>query len=541
MMAIWLLGGLGLFLYGMHMMADGLESAAGNKLKFILEKVTENPFSAVLVGAVVTALIQSSSATTVMVVGFVNSGILNLIQATGIIMGANIGTTVTAFLVSINVDAIVPLLLFSGTVMVLFSKAKKRRDLAMILLGLGIILLGMETMGTAMAPLKHSEDFKNLIASIGGRWYIGVLLGLGITLLVQSSSATTGILIALTETGQITIEIAWPIILGANIGTCITALLSSITANKTAKRASIIHLLFNLIGAAVFMPFGPLLISLVKFISPASVTLEISFIHLIFNTLNTLLLMPFAGVLIRLSALIVGPDAAKPAEILDKRLLQTPSIAEGQVILETVKMAELAKKNFGLAMDAFLNTDLARMDEIYANEKRINELTELITRFMVELSGSDIDINEFARIGDTYHVINDIERIGDHAENIIELAEEKHRREVTLSEEAQAEIREIYKWTLNAINTAIESYRSNDKNKARSIVQIERTIDALRYQYRETHIQRLNEGVCSPLASILFLDLLSNIERVGDHSENIANAIADVEEELVLPAGMILP
>lgn len=541
MMAIWLLGGLGLFLYGMHMMADGLESAAGNKLKFILEKVTENPFSAVLVGAVVTALIQSSSATTVMVVGFVNSGILNLIQATGIIMGANIGTTVTAFLVSINVDAIVPLLLFSGTVLVLFSKAKKRRDVAMILLGLGIILLGMETMGTAMAPLKHSDDFRNLIASIGDRWYIGLALGLGITLLVQSSSATTGILIALTETGQITIEIAWPIILGANIGTCITALLSSITANKTAKRASIIHLLFNLIGAAVFMPFGPLLISLVKFISPASVTLEISFIHLIFNTLNTLLLMPFAGVLIRLSALIVGPDAAKPAEILDKRLLQTPSIAEGQVILETVKMAELAKKNFELAMDAFLNTDLARMDEIYANEKRINELTELITRFMVELSGSDIDINEFARIGDTYHVINDIERIGDHAENIIELAEEKHRREVTLSEEAQAEIREIYKWTLNAINTAIESYRSNDKNKARSIVQIERTIDALRYQYRETHIQRLNEGVCSPLASILFLDLLSNIERVGDHSENIANAIADVEEELVLPVGMMLP
>lgn len=540
-MAIWLLGGLGLFLYGMHMMADGLESAAGNKLKFILEKVTENPFSAVLVGAVVTALIQSSSATTVMVVGFVNSGILNLIQATGIIMGANIGTTVTAFLVSINVDAIVPLLLFSGTVLVLFSKAKKRRDVAMILLGLGIILLGMETMGTAMAPLKHSDDFRNLIASIGDRWYIGLALGMGITLLVQSSSATTGILIALTETGQITIEIAWPIILGANIGTCITALLSSITANKTAKRASIIHLLFNLIGAAVFMPFGPLLISLVKFISPASVTLEISFIHLIFNTLNTLLLMPFAGVLIRLSALIVGPDAAKPAEILDKRLLQTPSIAEGQVILETVKMAELAKKNFELAMDAFLNTDLAKMDEIYANENRINELTELITRFMVELSGSDIDINEFARIGDTYHVINDIERIGDHAENIIELAEEKHRREVTLSEEAQAEIREIYKWTLNAINTAIESYRSNDKNKARSIVQIERTIDALRYQYRETHIQRLNEGVCSPLASILFLDLLSNIERVGDHSENIANAIADVEEELVLPVGMMLP
>lgn len=532
-MIIWLLGGLGLFLYGMKMMGDGLESAAGNKLKFILEKVTSNPISAVAVGAAVTAIIQSSSATTVMVVGFVNSGILNLVQATGIIMGANIGTTVTAFLVTFDVDAMVPILLFVGTVLVLFSRAKKRRDLAMILLGFGILLLGMETMSGAMAPLKDSQAFRTLIVEIGHRWYLGILIGLGITLLVQSSSASTGILIALTKTGSISIEVAFPIILGANIGTCITALLSSITANKTAKRAAVIHLLFNVIGTVVFLPLGPLLIQAVKIISPGSVTLEISFIHLIFNTLNTLLLLPFANVLIRLSAAIVGPEEEKPSEILDRRLLQTPSIAEGQVIKETVKMAELAKKNFQMAIDAFVSNDLAKMDEIYQNEQRINTLTEIITEFMVKLSGSDLDINEFARIGDTYHVINDIERIGDHAENIIELAEEKHRKNVAISETAKVELANIYNYTILALDTAIESYRTNDPKKALSIVQVEKRIDDLQKEYRDTHIRRLNAGQCTPLASILFLDLLSNMERVGDHSKNIADTIAHIQDEVV--------
>lgn len=532
-MIIWLLGGLGLFLYGMKMMGDGLESAAGNKLKFILEKVTSNPISAVAVGAAVTAIIQSSSATTVMVVGFVNSGILNLVQATGIIMGANIGTTVTAFLVTFDVDAMVPILLFVGTVLVLFSRAKKRRDLAMILLGFGILLLGMETMSGAMAPLKDSQAFRTLIVEIGHRWYLGILIGLGITLLVQSSSASTGILIALTKTGSISIEVAFPIILGANIGTCITALLSSITANKTAKRAAVIHLLFNVIGTVVFLPLGPLLIQAVKIISPGSVTLEISFIHLIFNTLNTLLLLPFANVLIRLSATIVGPEEEKPSEILDRRLLQTPSIAEGQVIKETVKMAELAKKNFQMAIDAFVSNDLAKMDEIYQNEQRINTLTEIITEFMVKLSGSDLDINEFARIGDTYHVINDIERIGDHAENIIELAEEKHRKNVAISETAKVELANIYNYTILALDTAIESYRTNDPKKALSIVQVEKRIDDLQKEYRDTHIRRLNAGQCTPLASILFLDLLSNMERVGDHSKNIADTIAHIQDEVV--------
>lgn len=531
-MIIWLLGGLGLFLYGMNMMGDGLESAAGSKLKFILEKVTSNPFSAVLVGAAVTGIIQSSSATTVMVVGFVNSGILNLVQATGIIMGANIGTTVTAFLVSINIDALVPILLFAGSMLVLISGGGKRRHVAMIILGFGILLFGMETMSTAMYPLRNSETFKNLIVTLGQRWYLGLLLGLAITLLIQSSSATTGILIALTQTGNITIEIAFPIVLGANIGTCITALLSSITANRTAKQAAVVHLLFNVIGAAIFLPFGPLLIQLVKIISPASVPLEISFIHLIFNTLNTLLLLPFSGTLIRMSQFIVGKDAEKPAEILDMRLLQTPIIAQGQVIKETVKMAELAKMNYKMAIEGFVNNDLSQMEEIYKNEKRINELTEIITQFMVELSKSEIDINEFAKIGNTYHVINDIERIGDHAENIIELAEERNRKNVAISDAAKEELATIYGYTTMAIDIAIDSYRYNDRVKAQSIFQLEQRIDELQKAYRETHIRRLNAGKCTALASILFLDLLSNMERVGDHAKNIADTVTgEVDDE----------
>lgn len=530
-MIVWLMGGLGLFLYGMKMMGDGLESAAGNKLKFILEKVTGNPISAVVVGAAVTAIIQSSSATTVMVVGFVNSGILNLVQATGIIMGANIGTTVTAFLVSINMDALVPILLFVGTVLVLFSRAKRRRDVAMIILGFGILMLGMETMGDAMSPLRDSAAFRNMILSIGSRWYLGLLLGLGVTLVIQSSSATTGILIALTATGNITIEVAFPIILGANIGTCITALLSSITANKTAKRAAVIHLLFNVLGTVIILPLGSFLIGAVKFLSPASINLQISFIHLIFNTLNTLILLPFAGVLINLSKMIVGPEEAKPAEILDRRLLQTPIIAEGQVILETVKMAQLAKQNFQLAVDAFVTNDLKNMEAIYKTERRINELTEIITKFMVELSSSGIDINEFGRISDTYHIINDIERIGDHAENIIELAEEKNQKNVIITDIAKSELAAVYNYTILALDTAIDSYRTNDQAKALSIDQVEKRIDDLQKEYRETHIRRLNAGKCSAIASILFLDLLSNMERIGDHAKNIADTVSSVSEE----------
>lgn len=529
-MIIGLFGGLGLFLYGMKMMGDGLENAAGSRLKFILNKVTANPISSVFVGAIVTVLMQSSSATTVMVIGFVNSGLLNLVQATGIIMGANIGTTTTAFLVSMNIDALVPILIFSGSFLYLFTKAKKRRDLASILLGFGILMLGMELMSEAMYPLRESEAFKNLIIAVGHQWYLGILIGLGITMLVQSSSATTGLLVALTTTGSITIQVGFPLILGANIGTCITALLSSITANKMAKKAAIIHLLFNLIGAIIFLPLGKYLMEIVTFISPESIKLQISFLHLIFNVSNTLVLLPFAGLLIKVAQKVVGDEADKESQILDRRLLLTPSIAEGQVILETVKLAQLAQENVKLATEAFATDDLKNVDLVYKNEQRINEVTEIITNFLVQLSSSDLNVNEFGRVGDTYHVLNDIERIGDHAENIMELAEERNKKNVVISDEAREELKAIYDYTNLAMDIAIESYKEDNKEKALSIIQVESRIDALQKEYRDAHIRRLNAGRCSALAGILFLDLISNMERIGDHSKNIADTVSEIKE-----------
>ncbi len=530
-MIIGLLGGLGLFLYGMKMMGDGLENAAGSKLKFILNKVTGNPLSAVLVGTMVTVLMQSSSATTVMVIGFVNSGLLSLVQATGVIMGANIGTTTTAFLVSLNIAGVIPILIFSGSVMFLFAKAKKRRDVASILLGFGILMLGMELMSEAMYPLRDSEVFKNMIIAIGNQWYLGILIGLGITVLVQSSSATTGLLVALSATGSISIAVGLPLILGANIGTCITALLSSITANKMAKKAAVIHLLFNVMGAILILPVGGLLISTVTAIAPENIKLQISFIHLIFNILNTLVLLPFSGLLIFMANKIVGEEEHKEAGILDKRLLQTPSIAHGQVILETVHMAEIARENVRLATMAFINNDLKDVDLILKNESRINEMTEIITAFLVELSGSDLDVNQFSRIGDTYHVINDIERMGDHAENIMELTQERNRKGTDITEEGAEELKIIYGYTDEAMKLALESYRDNDIDKALTVEDVEAKIDKLQRQYRDAHIRRLNKGKCSALAGIHFLDLISNLERIGDHAKNVADTVAEIDDE----------
>lgn len=524
-MVIALAGGLGLFLYGMNMMGEGLENAAGSKLKFILEKVTKNPLQSVFIGALVTALIQSSSATTVMVVGFVNSGLLNLVQATGIIMGANIGTTVTAFIVSLNIDFLVPLLLFSGSILFLFSKVKTTRDLATIVLGFGLLMLGMNLMGTAMEPLGDSEMFKNLILTIRDQWYLGVLVGLFITMVIQSSSATTGILVALTATGSITLGAAFPIILGANMGTCITALLSSISANKTAKKAAVIHLLFNVLGAMIFLPFGSILMKGVLLLSPTSVKLQISFIHLIFNVLNTLVLLPFASVLIKAANAIIGEDEVEDQEILDLRLLQTPTIAEGQVVLETVKLAELAKLNVEMAVKGFVENQLDQREVILKNENRINVVTEKISQFLVELAKNNSDLGEFESIKDTYQVINDLERIGDHAKNILGLTDEKIKKNAELTGEGKEEIKIIFTVVINALDTAIRSYKERDISLARSVDGLEKEIQILQKTYRKSHIQRLTQGKCSVIGGVLFLDLLSNLGRVGDHTINIAETI----------------
>jgi phosphate:Na+ symporter len=353
---------------------------------------------------------------------------------------------------------------------------------------------------------------------------------MGITTLIQSSSATTALLVALTTTGSITIEIAFPFVLGANIGTTVTALLSSITANRTAKKAAMIHLLFNVTGVLLLLPLGAILIQAVTVLVPENIRYQISFLHLLFNVASTLILLPFTGTLIRMANVIVGEEYEIENQILDRRLLQTPSIAEGQVVLETVKLAQLAKLNVKLAIEAYLDNDVSKFDLITENEKKIDEVTLVITDFLVELSANEQAVEEFKRIGHTYHVLNDIERIGDHAENILELAVERNRNAVEITEEGKEELNIIYALTDLALHTAIRSYETRDRELACSIIETERQIDSLQKEYRNAHIQRLQAEKCSALSSILFLDVISNLERVGDHAKNIADTIVEACE-----------
>lgn len=525
-----LMGGLGLFIYGMKLMGDGLENAAGEGLKKILEKVTSNPIKAVFVGAIVTAVIQSSSATTVMVVGFVNAGLMNLVQAAGIIMGANIGTTITAQLVSFKLDEIAPLFVFIGAAIVMFAKGKKRKEIGHIVLGFGILFTGMGIMSGAMKPLAELPQFENLIMSIGDNWLIGVFVGAIITAILQSSSATTGILVALATSGAIDIDIALPIIFGCNIGTCITAILASIGANKTAHKAAALHLIFNIVGTIIFLPFLGILQDVVVALSNSDVKREIANAHTIFNLVNTILLLPFAKYIIKfINKIIPGDDEVEKVgpKYIDERLLETPVIAAGQVMKETIRMANKAKKNLELSMNAFVNNDPSLVNKVYENEKIINVLEESITNYLVKLSKKEISDTEAGVIASSFHVINDIERIGDHDENIADLAAQRNEQNISYSSEAIEDLYEIYNYTMTALEVAIESYANRDVEKARSIRPIEARIDSSEKRFREKHIKRLYENRCNAYAGAIFLDLISNFERIGDHATNIADSVIE--------------
>lgn len=530
MTIITLMGGLGLFIYGMKLMGDGLENAAGEGLKKILEKVTSNPIMAVVVGAAVTAVIQSSSATTVMVVGFVNAGLMNLAQAVGIIMGANIGTTITAQLVAFKLDDIAPLFVFVGTAIVMFAKARKRREIGNIILGFGILFTGMGIMSDAMKPLASSPVFEQLLASIGDKWFIGILVGAGITAILQSSSATTGILIALAGTGSIGIQEALPILFGCNIGTCITAMLASIGTNKTAHKAAVLHLLFNVGGTIVFIPFLGMLGELVYNISPDDVSRQIANSHTVFNIVNTLVFLPLRGILIKIvNKIVPGDDEIETIgpKYIDDRLLETPVIAAGQVIKETIRMANKSKKNLELSMEAFVNKDESLVKKVYDNEEIINTLEEAITNYLVKLSKCDLSDKEYGIVASTFHIINDIERIGDHAENIADLAVQRINKDLEYSSDAIDELKEMYEYTRNSLQIAIESYENRDVAKASLIGEVEERINTLEKDYRDKHIKRLNDEKCSAYAGAIFLDLISNFERIGDHSVNIAESVIE--------------
>ena len=517
-------GGLGLFLYGMKLMSDGLENVAGEKLKGILEKITSNKVIGVLVGTIVTAIIQSSSATTVMVVSFVNAGLMTLIQATGVILGSNIGTTITAQMVSFNLEVIAPIFIGVGAIVMMSAKKKRIKDLAYIALGFGILFMGMGLMSSSLKPISNLQIFNDFISVIGKNHFLGVLVGLTMTAILQSSSATTGILVALANSGNIDMNVAFPIILGCNIGTCVTAILAGLTANRTAKKAALLHLLFNIFGTVLFLPFSDKVVTFVNYLTPDNVARQVANAHTIFNVVITIFILPISKYFVMLVNHILPDDEGKEscgAIYLDKKLLETPIVASGQVIKETIRMANKAKNNLELAMEVFLNWNEEKMKKVYANESIINTLERDITEYLIELSQHNLPEENAKLVSQAYHTINDIERIGDHAENIVELAIQKYENNITLSYDGDKEVRQLFEVTLRSITIAIESFKSNEISDD-EVEKVEEEIDSLEKQFRENNINRLSAKTCLADAGIMFFDLLSNLERIGDHANNIA-------------------
>ena len=529
--AISLLGGLGLFLYGMNLMAEGLQKSAGDKLKKIVEKLTSNTVMGVLVGTVVTAIIQSSSAATVMVVGFVNAGIMSLSQAIGVIMGANIGTTVTAQLVSFKLEAIAPVALGIGIILYLFSKKEKTKELATILLGFGILFTGMEFMKDAVKPLAEYEGFRRALIYFGEHQFLGIIAGFAITGIIQSSSASMGMLIALASQGLIPLSSALPILYGDNIGTCVTSLLSSIGASRNAKRAATMHLTFNVIGTLIFVLILNYPISaLVKWLDPTDAARQIANAHTIFNVVNVLILLPFAKYIVKI-VLKIMPITEEESEVtaatkyLDERIIQTPSIALGNTVKEVSRMGQKANKALEYSMNSLINKSMTDVEKTEKYEEHVNMLQKEILNYLLKLSKSPLNDEERNKVDLLFNTVNDIERVSDHAENISELSRLAIEKDLQFSDTALEEMNNIYSKAKENFNVALKGLESYDKSIISKVYEIEDEVDALDKLYRKKHIERLNNGKCTIDSGVLFLDLLTNLERISDHSCNIVNNV----------------
>lgn len=518
-------GGLGLFLYGMKLMSDGLENIAGEKLKSILEKITSNKIMGVLVGTIVTAIIQSSSAITVMVVSFVNAGLMTLGQATGVILGSNIGTTITAQMVSLKLEVIAPIFIGIGAIVIVVTKNKRVKDLAYIALGFGVLFMGMGLMSSSLKPVSELAIFNKFILLVGKNSILGVLIGILITAILQSSSATTGILVALAVSGNLDMSVAFPIILGCNIGTCITAILAGLTANRIAKKAALLHLFFNIFGTILFLPFSDKVVMIVQYLTPDNVARQVANAHTIFNVVITIFILPISKYFVKLVNKILPDDGRRQvcgAIYLDKKLLETPIVASTQVVKETIRMAEIARNNFQLAMQSFFYGKDEDIKNVYENENIINMLEKEITEYLIALSQHNLPEENAELVSEVYHTINDIERIGDHAENIVELAINKINNNIQLSDEALKEVEEISKATLESVDIAIRCFKKRESNDEIIVNEIEERIDILEKSFRNNNIMRLNSRQCYANAGLMFFDLLSNLERIGDHANNIA-------------------
>lgn len=540
-------GGLGMFLYGMHIMAEGMQKSAGSKMKTLLGFLTNNRLMAVMVGALITAIIQSSGATTVMVVGFVNAGILSLTQAVGVIMGANIGTTITAWIVSIGQlgDAFAimkpsfyaPLLLGIGAMMVLFCKGQKKLIVGEILIGVALLFLGLDLMSDSISPFTDAPIFSQAFQLLGGNPFLGILIGLVVTVLLQSSSASVGILQTLAMNGVVTTNAAVFITLGQNIGSCFTAILSCAGAGKNAKRAAAIHLMFNVLGALIFGSILYVVFLLVpKFAGHYITSVEISIFHTIFNCLNTAILFPFAKQLVSLSKLIIkdGEETTETAEEetlvgrhLDVRLLTNPSAAVEAVVGEVVHMGKVALQNSIDAVNAVMQRDKELADKVFEKEHTINNLEKILTEYLVKINNLSLTEEEKKVVNNLFYTISDIERVGDHAENIAEAAQYLMEHELEFSETAVADLEEIGGRVVESFAYALDARETNSMESLRKVSQYEDMVDTLEEDLREKHIQRLSNNQCKPSAGVMFLDIVSNLERMSDHAYNIAGYVKD--------------
>ncbi|MDO4324500.1 MAG: Na/Pi cotransporter family protein [bacterium] len=530
-------GGLGMFLYGMEAMADGLQRSAGSRMQKLLGILTENRLLGVLVGAAVTAIIQSSSATTVMVVGFVNAGIMNLMQATGIIMGANIGTTVTSWLVSMNEwgellspDFFAPLFIGIGALIRLFSKNHKKQEIGEIMLGFGVLFVGLSFMSSSISPYRDAPIFASAFQILGSNPVLGILTGAVVTAIIQSSSASVGILQTLALNGIVNWRSAIFITLGQNIGTCVTALISSAGAHKTAKRAAIIHLMFNVIGAMLFgVVMFVVFTAMPEFAASRINSVEISVFHTIFNVTNTLILFPFAGMLVKLSQKIIpeGAEEMKEELHLDARMMESPSFAMEAAENETMHMGELVLNTLDISIKTICESTEEGVQQVFDGEEKIDRANKALTAYLAKINNLSLSDTQHLLIKNLMYTISDFERIGDHCENLAELAQEKLKGNLTFGEEARRELDEICQAVRQSVLYALEARKHPNMQDIRLTAKYEQDVDALQEDLREQHIIRLSQGTCSTEAGIIFLDVLSNLERISDHAKNIAGYIKE--------------
>ena len=532
-------GGLGLFLFGMELMSDSIEKVAGARLRRILEIFNTNRFMGMIVGIIFTGIIQSSSACTVMVVSFVNSGLMNLYQAAGVILGANIGTTITSQLVSFNLSKIAPLILLVGVVVMMFTKKEKVRKVAEVVVGFGILFVGLSTMSQAMANMKNEPQVVNLLMSLKNP-FLATLMGFALTAIIQSSSVTVSIVLLLANQDLLPLPITLYIILGCNIGACATAMLASMTGKKDAKRAALIHLLFNIIGTVIIyialFVAGDQIVELIKSIS-ADNGRFVANAHTLIKIAQVIMLFPFTGWLVKMTYLIVPGEDQKVGyresyqlKYIGDKVVFNPATAVVEVVKELERMASLAEENLNRAMNALITLDEEDIEEVYEVEKNINFLNHAITDYLVKINQTTLPIEDLNSLGALFHVVNDIERIGDHAENVADAARQRKEEGVSISKEAQKELGDMLEMVNKIIRYAVEMFAKSDETHMQEIITLEDQVDEKERELQKKHVERLTKGECSPEAGMIFSDIVSGLERVADHATNIAFAITTEEE-----------